>query len=506
MSTTSGGQVIGYARLSTADQAKGLTLEQQVTRLREAGATEVLVDLMTGTTTARPKYRELLRRIDAGEVSKVLATRWDRICRSATETCRMVDVFCAEGAPVLVLLDDPQDLSTIGGRAQLRMLGVFAQMEAERIRERSAVGKAHRASKGLIDVAPFGMQVVAGLLEPDRRPFLSELKTRREMTRADLLIEAFEAAAAGGSMHAPWIHLGHTYGVWLDRTGMRRLLLNPALRGARVGKRDKAKASWADVEEGAGGQPLIDPEEHRKFEAFIRGQMARRNAPDKRRSHVLAGKVICGHCNRLMGRGIVSGSGAGRWFCRNQECPWLIPRKRRNATMEAPLLAAVLEGMAGQAREVADAMERQARQRDQAAQESPEVERLQAKRRQYLALLADGDPVQPVIDQLDRDIAAMVAAGQTGSGGGHLLELRDAALRRARVTGVLASGGEAQQLGPGGPAMVAEVLGKAWQLQSSWAGSSGEEGIGPGVATEIRELVRSAVVLERRLVGLDLNI
>ena len=32
--------VVGYARLSTIDQDKGLTLEQQVDRLKEAGAQE----------------------------------------------------------------------------------------------------------------------------------------------------------------------------------------------------------------------------------------------------------------------------------------------------------------------------------------------------------------------------------------------------------------------------------------------------------------------------------
>ena len=113
-----------------------------MSRLREAGADEVLVDLLSGTTTARPKYRELLRRVQAGECDAVVATRWDRLSRSASETCRLVDIFAADGAPQLVLLDDPMDLSTIGGRMQLRLMGVIAQGEVERIRERSAAGKA----------------------------------------------------------------------------------------------------------------------------------------------------------------------------------------------------------------------------------------------------------------------------------------------------------------------------------------------------------------------------
>lgn len=505
--------MIGYARLSTADQAKGLTLEQQVSRLRDAGATEVLIDLLSGTTTARPKYRELLRRIGEGTVSKLIATRWDRICRSASETCRMVDLLCADGAPELLLLDDPQDLSSIGGRAQLRMLGVFAQMEAERIRERSAAGKAHRKAKGLSDVAPFGMEICGGMLRPDRRPFLSLLTTRQELTRAELLLEAFTVSSREGSMHAPWRHLGDTYGLWLDRTGMRRLLLNPALRGAKVSKRDRAKATWADVVEGAGGDPLIDPEEHQRYEAFIRGQMARRTAPDKRQRHVLAGKALCAHCGTLMTRGSVTRSKYSRWFCRKPECDWAIPKQRRNAVMEPDLLAAVLLAMAEQAPAVAAAMERQAMRADQTSATAPEVLKLQAKRQRYLALLADGDPVQSVIETLDQQIAALLAAGPA-DGGGHLLQLRESMLRRERITQALA-GGLVHYPDPPREVVlhqsseeeaVAAALEQSWRQQASWAAGQGENGIGPGIWDEIRELVRVAVVRERRLERLELNL
>ncbi|WP_041434366.1 recombinase family protein [Synechococcus sp. CC9605] len=92
--------VVGYARLSTVEQARGtLTLEQQVSRLKSAGAGEVLVDLMSGTSEARPRYRELIRRVKAGTMEKVVATRWDRLTRGAAETCKLVDVFSADGAP-----------------------------------------------------------------------------------------------------------------------------------------------------------------------------------------------------------------------------------------------------------------------------------------------------------------------------------------------------------------------------------------------------------------------
>ena len=126
------GQVIGYARLSSAEQATGQTLEQQIDRLERAGAAEVLVDLMPGTSTARPKYKELLRRVEEGIVSRVIATRLDRLCRSGTETCRLIDLFSSDDAPELVLLDDPHEISTVGGRLALRITGVAAMLTINR--------------------------------------------------------------------------------------------------------------------------------------------------------------------------------------------------------------------------------------------------------------------------------------------------------------------------------------------------------------------------------------
>ena len=410
--------VVGYARLSTTDQARGLTLEQQVQRLKEAGAGEVLVDLMSGTSEARPRYRELLKRVKAGDVSKVVATRWDRLTRGATETCRLVDVFTADGAPDLVLLDDPMDLSSVGGRLQLRLLGAVAQAEVERISERAAAGKAHRKAKGLVDKAPFGMKQIAGKIEPDNDPFFSVLKDRREVSRGELVLEMIDKLEENISFVAPWRHIGEKYGIWKDRVMIQRLLINPALRGAKVGKRCKnlSIATWADVEEGAGGTPLVDPERHLQLEARIRGAQARRSSPDKRRQHVLSGKVICGHCGRKMGRAMRPGRNAPgnpAYRCLNEDCNWRKPGVRRNSISEKYLFTAIFQAMHDQADALAALEEKQAKQQDQASLDQPEVQKLQTKRQKYLKLMADGDApeLQGAVTALDQQIAALMEAG-----------------------------------------------------------------------------------------------
>ncbi|WP_413746920.1 recombinase family protein [Synechococcus sp. MIT S9507] len=515
-------RVIGYGRLSTADQTKGLTKSQQVERLKQAGADEVLFDVMTGTSTARPQYRKLLRLIESRSIDRVVATRWDRISRNSTETCRMVDVFDADGAPELLLLDDDHDLSTIGGRAQLRMLGVFAQMEAERIRERSAHGKAHRKAQGWIDVAPFGLRVVSGKIEIDSEPFLTELQARADwlesigqapesdrtapaLSKSELLLEAFAQAEIKGSMYSAWTCLGNKYGLWFERTGMHRLLLNPAFRGARVGKRHKNQAIWADVVEGAGGAALIDPERHLKFEAFIRGQMARRTTPDERQKHLLAGRAYCDHCGKKLTRGVITRSPHGRYYCRNKECSYLRPGERRNSVMEPVLLHALFCYIADNAEKIAEASERQASRADERAASSPEVQRLQAKRQRYLVLLAEGDPVKTVIDELDRNIADVLQAGP-GDSGSHLQRMRERAIQDHYIAESLADPDGGSVVAPADEKVLASSIHRTYRDLAHLVKTDGEDAVSERIWDELRELVREVWLKNRELERVVLNL
>lgn len=429
--------VVGYARLSTADQARGLTLEQQVSRLRDAGAERVLVDLLSGTTTSRPRYRELLELVEKRQVKRVIATRLDRLSRGAGETVRLSEVFSEEGAPELQLLDDPgMDLSTVGGRLQMRLLGVVAAGEVERLRERSAAGKSHRAAKGWIDTAPLGQKVIAGKLEIDETPWLTTVIDKKEWSRADVVRALFDQVE-DGSQYIAWRWCWDTFAIDLTRAGVTRLILNPALRGARVGGRLKsgAQALWTKVAEGEGGEPLIDPQRHLALEARLRGERARNMSRDTRRAHALTGKVFCGHCGKRLSRKMMSGRGAGKgnYQCLNLNCGWTIQGKRRNSCSEFRLMEAVLKKLAANAEGVAAVLRGSLQSQQSAALNSAEAQKLQARRTTLLEMQVEGAAgLEPALAAIDSQLSDLSAAALASAGGDDDLE----ALRRDLYDGL----------------------------------------------------------------------
>ncbi|MEB3353456.1 MAG: recombinase family protein, partial [Cyanobacteriota bacterium] len=97
-------RVVGYARLSTQEQAEGQALEQQIDRLRKAGATAVIQDLDSGAKDHREGFTRLLELVRTRQVDRVIATRLDRLSRRAATTCELADLFGADDAPELMLL------------------------------------------------------------------------------------------------------------------------------------------------------------------------------------------------------------------------------------------------------------------------------------------------------------------------------------------------------------------------------------------------------------------
>lgn len=144
-----------YCRVSTEDQHLDrqleATSEYAQTNLHAAAADlDVYRDKSTGTDTAREGYRTLIEEVEGGEVDAVVAKSVSRIARSIRDLDRTAERITEAGAELhivdegLVMKPDADDPYQ---NALFRLLGVFAQLEAELAQQRTREGIAARQAE-----------------------------------------------------------------------------------------------------------------------------------------------------------------------------------------------------------------------------------------------------------------------------------------------------------------------------------------------------------------------
>lgn len=135
------GQLIGYARVSTEEQAT----EAQEIELRSAGCEIIVQEHGSGASRVRPALAKLMRDINAGDT--LIVVRLDRLARSVGHLLEVIEDLAAKGAHFRSLRD-PIDTSTPQGMFSLQVLGAVAQLERALISERTKAGIRAARAKG----------------------------------------------------------------------------------------------------------------------------------------------------------------------------------------------------------------------------------------------------------------------------------------------------------------------------------------------------------------------
>jgi len=141
------GRLIGYARVSTDEQAT----EAQEIELRSTGCDVIVQEHGSGASRARPALSKLLREIDAGDT--LVVVRLDRLARSVSHLLEVIEDLTAKGAHFRSLRD-PIDTSTPQGMFSLQVLGAVAQLERALISERTKAGIKAAKAKGRLPGNP----------------------------------------------------------------------------------------------------------------------------------------------------------------------------------------------------------------------------------------------------------------------------------------------------------------------------------------------------------------
>ena len=143
----------GYARVSTKGQARdGNSLEDQESKLREAGAEVIYSDSFTGKKMDRPEFDKLKAALSEGDT--LIVTKLDRIARSATQGSELVQELISRGVKVHVLNMGFMDNSPTG-KLIMNVMFAFAEFERDMIIQRTSEGKeVARAKEGYTEGRP----------------------------------------------------------------------------------------------------------------------------------------------------------------------------------------------------------------------------------------------------------------------------------------------------------------------------------------------------------------
>src|SRR5215471_12880614 len=138
------GRLIGYARVSTADQDRGL----QLAALRRAGCsdTHIFCDTASGARTARPGLEACLQAVEPGDT--LVVWRLDRLGRSMSHLVMLIQDLLQQHVNFRSLSDGAIDTTTASGELVFHIFSALAQFERRLIQERTRAGLAVARARG----------------------------------------------------------------------------------------------------------------------------------------------------------------------------------------------------------------------------------------------------------------------------------------------------------------------------------------------------------------------
>lgn len=134
-------ELIGYARVSTADQNPRL----QVEALETAGCRRIFTETASGARSDRPELRAALEYARPDDV--LVIWRLDRLGRSVSHLVATVNEL-NDMHVGLRSLTEAIDTTTAGGRLTFHLFAAIAEFERELIRERTLAGLAAARASG----------------------------------------------------------------------------------------------------------------------------------------------------------------------------------------------------------------------------------------------------------------------------------------------------------------------------------------------------------------------
>ena len=275
-----------YIRVSTSKQdQEGHSIPMQKSRLvafckaRGWVVAGVYVDPgFSGATLDRPGMNALISAVEAKKGDVVLVYKLDRLSRSQRDILEVLEDILEPNGVDFVSMQESFDTSTVYGKAMLGILSVFGAMERGVITERTMMGRAGRAEKGLFHgggTDPIGYDYIDG-----------ELVVNEE--EADQVRAVYNMYADGISVTEISRRMeGYTtkHGDWSYTSTIGNVLDNPLYSG---------KVRFDGVVAEGQQTPIIDQALDKKVKA-LRERLRRLDSHGDS-AYLLTGLIYCADC------------------------------------------------------------------------------------------------------------------------------------------------------------------------------------------------------------------
>ena len=290
-----------YTRISNDKEGAGLGVQRQEEDCRKLAASlgwkvvEVYTDNDISAyqrRKARAGYNRMLRDLESGKLTAILAWHTDRLHRRTAELETFIQVVESTAAEVATVRGGQLDLSTPDGRMVAKFHGAIAQREVEHGRDRITRAKQQAAE--------------AGRWRGGRRPFGYEAdgKTIRA-AEAEVIRNAANAFIAGQSLRSIARELADSgvttaskQGVPMDEIALRNILLR-ARNAGLVEQRGQvvATAEW---------EPVLTEDTWRAVISKL-ADPARTTTTGSARRWIGSGLYVCGVCSGKVRVSMTSG-------------------------------------------------------------------------------------------------------------------------------------------------------------------------------------------------------
>ena len=318
-----------YGRVSTTRQAEvidgGLDtqfdlMERRVALERDSDTTTkwTVVDRyreegFSGKNLERPEFKRMMVDIESGRINTVVVQKIDRITRSLRDFFSLWELFEKHGVH-FISLHEKFDTTSAIGRAMLKIILVFAELEREQTSERTSTTLAYRARQGLRN----GGRVYGYELDPENKGVLKVVPEQADHVLHDFFEKCVETGSAGGVhryLHEKGIYTpvyesrrGNSHGgTPFTKPAVIRVLTNPFYLGKIQHKNEIYNGQH---------KAIVEEELFNKVQAILGKNRKTCTGPRKQRTHtfLLQGLMRCGKCGCIMTPRSSHGHGGKKYY------------------------------------------------------------------------------------------------------------------------------------------------------------------------------------------------